>query len=387
MLINFIKIAWRNILKNRTFSIINITGLSLSVAFCLLLFFYIRNEQSYDTFPDKKDRLFRFESTNIWGGSDIKPTNDLFSFFTEKNDLNNNLATSLIIGRDIQRNFPEVKSITRFQDQGTEMVRINKTVYKLSHVLYAEDNFFKNLSFPILKGNPDALKASVKNVVISENISNKYFGNTDPIGKTIDLIGDSTYLFTVAAVAANAPDNSSIRFDAILPLQADPGYEENIKGGFNQSSHLLILELKEGVSPTVFSEKLNRWANRYFTEPYAAAYGKYMKDVDFKKYKWYLRPFADCHYNVSNPWGHYTRCKKYIPTGLPGNHYTSDRLPKLHFTGDIQCSRPYPGSRSTQSNGSKQKVCYPSVLGGNPDHRTDICPNWFGANVLTPSII
>jgi len=308
MLRNFIKIAWRNLLKNRTFSLINITGLSLSVAFCLLLFFYICNEQSYDGFAEKKDRLFRFETTNLWGSTETKPAAHLFSFLTKGNEVNNNLVTSLIIGRDIQRNFPEVKSITRFQDQGSGLVRINKTVYKLSHVLYADENFFSNFSFPIMQGNPDALKNSTR-VVISANTARKYFGSTDPIGKRIDLIGDSTYLFTVAAVAADAPDNSSIQFDLVLPLQADPGYQQNIDQGFNQSAHLLFIELNDGVSVTAFSQKLNHWAAKYFVEPYAAAYGKYMKEVDFKKYKWYLRPLADCHYNVSNPWGHFTDAK------------------------------------------------------------------------------
>jgi putative ABC transport system permease protein len=308
MLRNFIKVAWRNLRKNRTFSIINITGLSLSVAFCLLLFFYIRKEQSYDSFAEKKDRLFRFETTNIFGSTEPKPDR-LFSFLTKGNEVNNSLVTSLIIGRDIQKNFPEVKSITRFQDQGSGLVRINKTVYKLSHVLYADDNFFRNFSFPVIQGNPDALKNSTSRVVISASTARKYFGGTDPLGKRIDLIGDSTHLFTIAAVAADAPDNSSIRFDLVLPLQTDPGYQQNIDQGFNQSSHLLFIELNEGISASVFSEKLNSWAVKYFVEPYAAAYGKYMKDVDFKKYKWYLRPLADCHYNVSNPWGHYTDAK------------------------------------------------------------------------------
>ena len=309
MLRNYIKIAWRNLLKNRIFSIINIVGLSFSVAFCLLLFLYIRKEQSYDTFFEKKDRLFRFESTNTWNTSETKPGSHLFSFLTKNNEVDNNLPTSLIIGRDIQRNFPEVKSITRFQDQGTGLVRFDKSVYKLKHVLYAEDNFFKNFSFRIIKGNPDALKASVKNAVISENTAIKYFGSVDPIGRTIDLIGDSTYLFTVAAVAENAPDNSSIQYDVVFPLQSDPGYAENIKGGFNQSAHLLFLELQAGVSAAAFSDKLNKWSKKYFIEPYVAEYGKYFKAVDFTKYHWYLRPLADCHYNVSNPWGHYTDSK------------------------------------------------------------------------------
>ncbi len=309
MLKNYIKIAWRNLLKNRTFSIINIVGLSLSIAFCLLLFFYIRKEQSYDTFSANKDRLFRFERTKDWVSPDAKPAGHLFSFLTKENDVDNELVTSLIIGRDIQQNFPEVKTIVRFQDQGDGMVQFNKEVYKLKHILYADDNFFKTFSFHILKGNPEALRSSVKNAIISENTAKKYFGTTDPIGKTISLISDSTYLFTVAAVAENAPDNSSIQYEIVVPLKADPEYEENIKQGFNHSSHLLFIELKDGVAVSAFTNKLNGWSKKYFVKPYVDAFGKYMKDFDFSKYSWYLRPLADCHYNVSNPWGHYTDAK------------------------------------------------------------------------------
>ncbi len=309
MLKNYIKIAWRNLIKNRTFSIINIVGLSLSIAFCLLLFFYIRKEQSYDTFSANKGRLFRFERTNTWASTDPKPSNHLFSFLTKDNDINNELVTSLVIGRDIQQNFPEVKDIVRFQDQGDGMVKFNKDVYKLKHILYADNNFFKTFSFQILKGNPEALKSSVKNVVISENTAKKYFGDKDPIGKTISLISDTTYLFTVAAVAENAPDNSSIQYEIVAPLKADPDYEENIKQGFNQNSHLLFIELKDGVSVSAFTNKLNDWSKKYFVKPFVDEFGKYMKEFDFSKYSWYLRPFADCHYNVSNPWGHYTDAK------------------------------------------------------------------------------
>jgi putative ABC transport system permease protein len=305
MLKNFIKIAWRNLIRNRTFSIINIVGLSFSVAFCLLLFFYIRKEQSYDGFSKNKERLFRFESTDTWGSSDTKPVSHLFSFLTKDNVIDNSLATSLIIGRDIKQNFPEVKSFTRFLDNDSRMVRIDKQVFKVKHTLYADDNFFKNFSFRIIKGNPEALKVSMKNVVISENMAKKYFRNIEAIGKTINFIEDSAQLFTVAAVAANAPDNSSIQYDIVFPLQADPNYEINIKERFNHSSHLLFLELQDGVSVTVFSKKLNDWAKTYFIPEEK----KYFKDFDFTKYRWSLRPLADCHYNVSEPWGHYTDAK------------------------------------------------------------------------------
>ncbi len=309
MLRNYIKIAWRNLLNNRTFSIINIIGLSFSVAFCLLLFFYIRKEQSYDTFSENKDRLFRFESTNMWTRPDGKPASQFFSFLTKDNDVDNGLVTPLIIGRDIKQNFPEVKSITRFQNNSKILVRLNKGVYKIKDVLYADDNFFKTFSYRIIKGNAEALKTSINNAVISENTARKYFGNTEAIGKTINLIDDSTHLFTVAAIAENAPDNSSIQYDIVLPLQADPDYETNIRERFNHSSHILILELKDGVQATAFENKLNLWARKYFVEPFVSEYGKFMKDADFTTYRWYLRPLEDCHYNVSSPWGHYTNAK------------------------------------------------------------------------------
>jgi putative ABC transport system permease protein len=305
MLRNFIKIAWRNLIRNRTFSIINIVGLSFSVAFCLLLFFYIMKEQSYDNFSENKDRLFRFESTSIWGSSDPKPSSHLFSFLTKDNDIDNLLSTPLIIGRDMKQNFPEVKSFTRFLDDDSRMVRINKQVFRVKHTLYADDNFFKTFSFRIIKGNPEALKVSVRNVVISEEMAQKYFGNTEAIGKTIRPVDDSTQLFTVAAIAADAPDNSSIQYDIVYPLQADPKYEININERFNHSSHLLFIELNQGVSAITFSKKINNWAKTYIIPEER----KYNKDFDFTKYYWHLRPLVDCHYNISAPWGHYTDAK------------------------------------------------------------------------------
>lgn len=305
MLRNFIKIAWRNLIRNRTFSVINIVGLSFSVAFCLLLFFYIRKEQSYDSFSENKNRLFRFERTYIWGSSDTKTGSHLFSFLTKDNDIDNLLSTPLIIGRDMKQNFPEVKSFTRFLDDDNRMVRINKQVFRVKHTLYADDNFFKTFSFRIIKGNPEALKLSVRNIVISENMAKKYFGNTEAIGKIIRLTDDSTQLFTVAAIAADAPDNSSIQYDIVFPLQADPDYESNMKERFNHSAHLLFIELNEGISAVAFSKKINSWAKTYIIPEER----QYNKDFDFTKYSWYLRPLADCHYNISEPWGHYTDAK------------------------------------------------------------------------------
>ncbi len=306
---NYLKIAWRNLLKNRTFSIINIAGLSFSVAFCLLLFFYIRYEQSFDTFHKKKDRLFRLEMTNLWDANDIKPEKkSLFSFLTKNDDVENQIIFPLIVGTDMQNTFPEVKSITRLQNLsdhfGDQLIKINNQVYKESRVMYADDNFFSNFSFHLLQGNPKTVLSSPKNIVLSETIAKKFFGKENPIGKTISLVNDSNRLFTVSGIAANAPNNSSIQFDFVIPLISDPGYQQNIEQKFNQSSHVFIVELADGVSAEKFQAKLNVWVKTYFAD-----YFKYFKDANINNFNWYLRPLTDCHYNVAHEWGHYTNAK------------------------------------------------------------------------------
>ncbi|MBS1916752.1 MAG: ABC transporter permease [Bacteroidetes bacterium] len=308
MLNNYFKIAWRNLMKNRTFSIINIVGLSFSVAFCLLLFFYIRHEQSYDSFHVKKNRLFRMEMSNMYPSPDAKQKDHLFSFLTKSDDVENGLGFPLTVGPDMQKVFPEIKSITRFQSHVQQLVKANKAIYNKTRVLYADDNFFSNFSFHIKKGNAKTALRSINNVVISESAAKKYFGKAEAIGKTIELVSDSVRLFMVAAIAEDAPANSSIQYDVVVPLMADPGYAENIEQRFNQNSHLLVIELNENISAAQFENKLNEWAKKYFAQPFVVYGQSYTNKID-ANFHWHLRPLTDCHYNVSGPWGHYTNAK------------------------------------------------------------------------------
>jgi len=305
MLRNFLLIAWRNLRNNRTFSIINIIGLSLSVAFCLLLFFYIRHEQSYDNFFPKKDRLFRLEMSNVWPSAGENPKKGVFSFLTKDDDKRNEIIFPLIVGRDLQQTFPEVKSVTRFNDAKGQLIRVGKNVFKDEDLIHADVNFFDNFSFRTIKGDPRAALANPSNIVLSAAAAKRYFGDADPMGKTITILDDTTRLYTVAAIAEDAPSNSSIRYSIVMNLTTDPGYEQNIKERFNQSSHLAIVELAAQVPAQQFETKLNQWVKTYFIPDYK----KYFKDFDFSTFRFYLRPLTDCHYNVSTPWLHYTNAK------------------------------------------------------------------------------
>jgi putative ABC transport system permease protein len=310
MLKNFFKIAWRNIAKNRTFSIINITGLSVSIAFCLLLFFYIKYEQSYDNFHAKKGRLFRLEMSNVWPSSDTAKKKSVFSFLTKEDNVKNQLTFPLVIAANLQNTFPEVKSITRFKDERDNIVKVNNDAYRERHVLYADSNFFSNFSFHLLKGNPKTVLNSTGNIVISASLAKKYFGSNNPIGKTIQVIIDTTQTFIISGVAEDAPQNSSIQFSVVMPLLSDPYYKGNIEGGFNSANHLYVVNLADNVDYKKFETKMNKWVVDYYTKPFVAEYGKYYTNYNFKNFRWYLRPLADAHYNSSEGWGHYTDANK-----------------------------------------------------------------------------
>lgn len=305
---NYFKIAWRNLFKNKSLSVINIIGLSVSIAFCLLLFFYIRYEQSYDTFYKNKDHLFRLEMSNTFPSTDTTKKG-FFSFLTKNDDVQNQLVFPVIVAANMQNQFPEIKAITRFKDNGDQLVKVNNETYKEKHFLFADSNFFTTFSFHLLKGNPQTVLSSNNNVVISSSLAKKYFGNKDPLGKIIELNIDTTLLYTVSGIAEDAPENSSIQYDLIVPIESDPGYQEQIKEGFNQANTLYMVELANNVDYKKFGVKMNKWVKDYYTKPFIAEYGKYYKDYDFTNFRWYLRPITDCHYNISQGWGHYTDAK------------------------------------------------------------------------------
>jgi len=308
MLKNYLKIAWRNLLKHRTFSIINIIGLSLSVAFCLLVFFYIRHEQSYDAFHAKKDRLFRLEMSNTWATTRLASSYNLFSFLPKNDDSKNQVVVPLVVGPDMQQHFPEIKSITRFKDEGEQLVKTGNSIFKEKHIFFADYNFFNNFSFHLLKGKASVAFKTAQSVILSDATAQKYFGNDDPIGKTISLVNDTGRLYTVTGVVENAPANSSIQYSIIAPVESEDDYQENINEGFNHSNHFLVVELTDHVSATQFETKLNQWVKKYYTEPFLAENEKYVKEAEFRQFGWLLRPLADCHYNAAY-WGHYTNAK------------------------------------------------------------------------------
>jgi putative ABC transport system permease protein len=292
MFINYLKIAWRNLIRHPMLSSINLAGLSVSVSFCVLLFFHIRYEQSFDRFHVNGDRLFRLEMTDFWNDDPNSPSHQL--------------EFPLIVSKDLKTRFPEVKDMVVFKNQtvhmGEGLVRADNQVYKEKDVYYADSAFFTRLSFPLLKGDPRTVMSLPGNVVLAAGTAKKFFGSTDVVGRTIQLVTDSNRLFRVAGVVQDAPDNSSIQYTMILPIEADPRYKIDLTERFNHMDYLMVVELNPGVDRAAFENKLNGWMKGYFLPEVSEGW----KSVTFNSYRWFLRPLAEGHFNASSDWGHFT---------------------------------------------------------------------------------
>ncbi|WP_018629406.1 ABC transporter permease [Niabella aurantiaca] len=310
MLKNYFKVAVRILWKNRVISSINIIGLSISVALCLLLFFYIRYERSFDGFHTKKDRLFRLEATQRYEIKEEEGTKrGWLKKLTGGEETNNSVVFPFVIAEELQAAFPEVKSITRMAGMSLNdeawktVVEANDKVFKETDILDVDANFFENFSFPLLKGNPATVLEDINSMVLSGSVALKYFGSRDPIGQRVVLDNDTTQQFIVTGIAADAPANSGIRYSMVYNIRSRPDYTDRISSRLNTWSHQYIIELATGVDAARFQHKLNSWMRQKYGQEL-----RFDKPERVREYQWLLRPLQQCHYS-SKGWGHYTNSR------------------------------------------------------------------------------
>src|SRR6266498_858729 len=209
MIKNYFKTAWRNMLRNKVSSFINISGLSTGIACALLIVIFIKNELRYDRFHKDANRIFQvllngnMNGEEFWAGNTPPP-----------------------VGGALASNIPEIESYTRFYKPGDIVVRYEENnamgkFFTEKNVLAVDSNFLQLFDFKIPVG--DAATALMKpgSVVITEAMAKKYFGNEKAIGKTL-LMTQAKKPFAVTAVVKNVPSQSSIQFDFLTPVADFP---------------------------------------------------------------------------------------------------------------------------------------------------------------------
>jgi putative ABC transport system permease protein len=197
---NYLKVALRSIRKNKLYSFVNIIGLTTGITGCILIGLFISNELSYDNFHKNGDRIARV--TMEYGSSGT---------------INKAAVTGTKTGPQLQRDFPQIEAFSRTIKYARSVANGVK-VFNEKNVLYADSAFFKMFSFKLLRGNASAVLSSPNKIVLTEKTAKKYFGDADPVGKTVRI--NDIQDFEITGIAEETPLNSQIQFDMVVSFSS-----------------------------------------------------------------------------------------------------------------------------------------------------------------------
>ena len=239
MLRNYLLIAWRNLLKNKVFSFINIAGLAIGIAICLLLLQFISFEKSFDRFHEDKEELYRVRLDRYNNG-------ELSTQWA---------AGSAAVGFALQENFPEMEDVVTMTGSDG-VVKYEDKIFREKKVFYATAPFFSLFSYELLQGDPKTVLADPYKAVISESFASRYFGDQDPIGKQIKF--NETDNIMISGIVADVPANSHLQFELLLSFEtilARNGPE--MKTYWQWDGFLTYVKVKAGTNMADLTVKLN----------------------------------------------------------------------------------------------------------------------------------
>jgi len=272
---NYIKVAIRNLWKNKGFSAINIFGLAIGLACFLLIFLYVIDELSYDRYNKNASRIYRVHSEINFGGNIL------------------NLAvTSDPMGATLKKDYPQVEEFTRLYASGFWLFRKGNEFIRENHVLYADSTVFKVFTLPFITGDPNTALNEPKTLVISESAAKKYFGTTDVIGKTME--SDDHVLHKITGVMRDIPAESHFQADFLYPMK-DAQYSW---GNFLSHNHWTYILLKPGTNAKAFEKNFKQVVQKYVF-PQAQEMMKVPSVEEFEKsgnkVEYKLMPLTDIH--------------------------------------------------------------------------------------------
>lgn len=227
---NYLLVGRRNLLKNKVAASINLFGLSAAIAACVAVFLFVKDFATVDRFQENGDRIYMITH-------DV-PENDGFATW----------GTSPVpLGPALKAEFPQVEEFTRLKYRRALFEYNGKSLSE--NIVFADDGFFNMFTFPLRLGRPDALKDE-STVIISESISEKYFGSKDPLGEVITLSfeGNNTQAFVVGGVAEKFPSNSGFRFNVLISANNPNALATEARNDWGQFVEATLIQLVPGSS-------------------------------------------------------------------------------------------------------------------------------------------
>ena len=276
MIRNYLTVALRNMLKHKFYSGINILGLSIGIASCLLILLYVVDELGYDRFHAKADRTYRMGVEASLGGQNF-----------------NSPITAPPMAATLVKDFPEVEAATRLFKLSAEVLRNGDKVFTEKRVAFADSNFFNVFTFRLKEGNPAAALLGPQTLVLSETTARKYFGNAPALGKIL-IVGHYKVAYRVAGVMEDMPHNSHFHFDVLLSMASFPNSRRTEWVG---NSFYTYVVLREGAPASAFAGKMPGLVRRYVAPQLAQAlnypYEQFQKNGG--KWAFFTQPVGDIH--------------------------------------------------------------------------------------------
>lgn len=264
---NYLKIALRNLIKHKTYSLINIFGLAIGTACCVLILFFVKGELSYDRFHEKIDRIYRVTSE-----------------FTENGQPQQYSQTSPPIGPALKQDFPEIEQAVRVSfPYNKVLIKSGENSFYEKQFYYADENIFQVFSFSLAEGNSETALNDLRSIVLSRQSAQKYFNDISPIGKTLRIELRGTLVdFKVTGVLNTIPYHSHLRPDFLIPFNNMSKGRLDEWWDFGFSTYVL---LSPSSSPLELEEKLPKFMQAHMPP----------SDVDEPLPKLHLQPLADIH--------------------------------------------------------------------------------------------
>ena len=336
MIKNFVKIAVRNLRKNKAFSFINIFGLAVGLTSFMLIASFVYNELNYDQYPASAKNIYRVKLSTIGNGDLAVYPNVDFG-----------------VGPGIQKAFPEAISFTRLSQSGPAFIQYDEKQFKEEHLAYADSNFLRLFSIPLLEGDLSNALTDPNCIVVSKSFAHKYFGEVEALGKSL-LVGKN--MFKITGVFDKIPENSHFHFDAFLSLSTFhvPGLTWSNIGYFT------YLQLNDHVDPKKLEAKFPQLVAKYVVPEIQHDMGVSLAEAQKSvgTFLFSLEPLRDIHLHSNTKYElepngdiHYV----YIFRGF-GCIYFITGLHKFHQPLYRQCGEKIEGSGHSQSDGLVKKT-------------------------------
>ncbi len=225
---NYMKITLRNIKRQKVFSFINISGLSVGIACCILMLLWIQDELSFDRFHKNTNELYR-----------------VISKIPTSNEIIHNARTPNAIGAALVDQYPEIVNYTRYQGFEGRLLECNGKTNTNDIMAVADKAFFEMFSFELISGDLGSCFENRYCIVITESMGRKYFGNEDPMGKIINIIPGPKIPFTVTGVIKDIPETSHLQFDYIIPFDNTVWWDADLKN-WKITMYYTYIQLQKG---------------------------------------------------------------------------------------------------------------------------------------------